>query len=1127
MRSSELLRYAKWASLPIFNGLCHTSHAYTHADAEDIVSAMDLPTNSSYIPHAPLLSTRNGQPFAAHTPAQLFEDVIFELLTGTIRWDTVTATLHDRVALHFVPEVVVKALGAPNALKGFNEAVQAHADPVRVTTEDVLAQSLATPLPVRAPRDPKDSKIAIVGMSCRLPGGAVSNQSFWDLLEKGLDVHRRIPADRFDVDTHWDPTGQNPNASKTPFGCFIDDPALFDAGFFNMSPREAEQTDPMHRLALVTAHEALEQAGFVPNRTPSTNIERVGVFYGQASDDYREVNAGQEIGTYYIPGGNRAFAPGRINYFYKFGGPSFSCDTACSSSLATVQIACTTLWSGDADMVIAGGVNVLTNSDGFAGLCNGHFLTQTGNCKTWDAGADGYCRADGIGSVVMKRLEDAIADNDNILATVLSAATNQSAKAVSITHPHAGAQASLYKRVMDRAGVDPLDVSYVELHGTGTQAGDATEMESVTQVFAPMGPRRRTEPLHIGAVKSNIGHGEAAAGIAALIKVLLMYKKRSIPPHTGIKTELSPVLKKFLDKKRNIHIAFEQTPWKPVYNDTRYAVVNNFSAAGGNTTMLLEEAPVKEIQDDGDDREKHVVAVSAKSKVSLKGNLEALLAYLEENPETSLSDLAYTTLARRMHYNHRIAFSASSIDHVKKQLRYHIDSEEQVRPVPSNPPAVAFAFTGQGAFYPGMGAQLYNSVPSFRDHITHLDSLCQQHGFPSILPVIENIGAETQEEPAPIVTQLTITCLEIALTKYWASLGITPSVVVGASLGEYPALHAAGVLSASDTIFLVGQRAQQLEKHCQLRSHGMMAVRASVEQITECLGDQPYEVACINAPQDTVIDGLQADIASAREKLQAQGYKCHQLDVPYAFHSSQMDPALDSYEQIASSVTFHAPQVPVISPLLSDVVFDAKSIHAQYMRRATREPVNFVGALQAAQEIGIIDHNTVWVEAGPHPVLVSFIRNCLPEVKRLVPTLRRNENNWNTLADSLAGLHSDGLTLQWNEVHRPFEASLRLLDLPSYSWNEKRYWIQYRGTWTLTKGKEVSQPVPSSAVSTLTTSSIHQVLQEDVTGSTATFVARSNLMHPDLFEAANGHRMNDCGVATSVSCLIHLYQNPI
>lgn len=290
-----------------------------------------------------------------------------------------------------------------------------------------------------------------------------------------------------------------------------------------MSPREALQTDPMQRLALVTAYEALEMSGFVPDRTRSTALSRVGTFYGQTSDDYRDVNAAQDIGTYFITGGIRAFGPvstspllpsskfvygltsqqqGRINYFFKFGGPSYSIDTACSSSLAAIQLACTALRNGECDTAVAGGLSVLTSPDLFSGLSRGQFLSKTGSCKTFDDGADGYCRADGIGSVVIKRLTDAELDRDNVLAVILGAGTNHSANAISITHPHAETQSNLYRQVLGQSGVDPLDVGYVEMHGTGTQAGDGTEMRSVLDVFGPERPSRAEDnPLYVGAVK--------------------------------------------------------------------------------------------------------------------------------------------------------------------------------------------------------------------------------------------------------------------------------------------------------------------------------------------------------------------------------------------------------------------------------------------------------------------------------------------------------------------------------------------------------------------------------------------------------------------------------------------------
>ena len=350
-------------------------------------------------------------------------------------------------------------------------------------------------------------------------------------------------------------------------------------------------------------------------------------------------------------------------------------------------------------MIVAGGVNVLTNSDAFAGLSHGHFLTKTPNaCKTWDAEGDGYCRADAVGSIVLKRLEDAVSDNDNILGVITAAGTNHSAEAVSITHPHAGHQAYLGRQSLYQAGVSPSDIGYVEFHGTGTQAGDAEEIQSVMDIFAKR--RSPQNPLHIGAVKANVGHSEAGAGVTALLKVLLILQKNAIPPHVGIKGTINPRFKDL--EKKNIRIPFEKTPWPRPADKKRMAVVNNFSAAGGNTTIILEDGPIRDTSAVGTDpRRTHAVAVSAKSKISLRENLARILAYVETNADrTHLSDLAYSLTARRYHHNHRVAFAASDLDQVKKHLKSALSNIETHKPIPTTgAPPIAFSFTGQGASF--------------------------------------------------------------------------------------------------------------------------------------------------------------------------------------------------------------------------------------------------------------------------------------------------------------------------------------------------------------------------------------------------------------------------------------------
>jgi monodictyphenone polyketide synthase len=783
-------------------------------------------------------------------------------------------------------------------------------------------------------------------------------------------------------------------------------------------------------------------------------------------------------------------------------------------------VACQALWNGTVDMAVAGGVNVLTNPDGFAGLGNGHFLTKGHNaCKTWDATADGYCRADGVGSVVIKRLEDAQADNDNILGVILGAGTNHSAEAVSITHPHAGHQAFLARQVLRQAGVDPLDIGYIELHGTGTQAGDYEEMSGTLEVYAPLN-KHRSQPLHIGAVKSNVGHGESVAGTTALIKVLLMLQKNLIPRHIGIKTEINPRFPKDFDK-RNLHIPFVNKTWPQLAGTQRLAAINNFGAAGGNTMMVLEEAPPRVVAE-CDVRETHIVAVSAKTKTSLGANIERLIGYLKVNPETSLPDLSYTTTTRRAHYTHRVAIATTTVPNLIKQLEARLAKVDSIKPVgKSDPPQIAFAFTGQGASHKSMSLELYRDVATFRDTIHRLDALARGQGFPSFVPALD--GSHPKDHVhSPVITQLALVCTEIALARYWQSLGVKPDVVIGHSLGEYAAMHIAGVVSANDTVFMVGRRAQLLQQKCTIGSHTMMAVRASLSQIEESSDGKPYTVACINGPTDTVLSGTTTEISEVAVLLEAKSYRCIKLDVAYAFHSEQTDPILDDFEIVAKGVRFGEPKLPVISPLVGKVVFDGKTLNANYVRTATREAVDFYSALENAEKVGTIGDETVWIEIGPHPVCTNFVKSTLQSVAVAVPSIRRDDDNWKTMAESMAALHLAGVQVGWNEFNRPFESRLRLLDLPTYSFNDKNHWLQYNGDWCLTKGntfyatETVAKTVPKIQYSEIQTSTVQQIIEQEIEGHAGLVVMQSDLMQPDFLAAANGHRMNDCGVVTSV-----------
>jgi 3-oxoacyl-(acyl-carrier-protein) synthase len=430
-------------------------------------------------PRSPIMSCATGTWLSATDTKSLMASIASTILNEPLMFAKVLSGCKARASQFEDPKCLILPLGPTQNGETLQQLLAdkngLNLDVVLRTPPPVSRESTACSVGNHGPSG--KCKLAIVGMAGRFPDAA-SHEELWKLLEKGLDVHREVPPDRFNFRTHTDPTEKKKNTSITPYGCWIKEPGLFDHRFFSMSPREARNTDPMQRMALTTAYEALEMSGYVPNRTPSTRPDRIGTFYGQTSDDWREINAAQDIDTYFITGGVRAFGPGRINYHFKFTGPSLNIDTACSSSAAAMQVACTALWARDCDTAVVGGLSCMTNPDIFAGLSKGQFLTKKGPCATFDHDADGYCRGDGCATVIVKRLEDALADQDRVLGVILGTATNHSSHAVSITHPHAETQSILSTTILDEAGVDPHDIDYVEMHGTGTQAGDGTEMES-------------------------------------------------------------------------------------------------------------------------------------------------------------------------------------------------------------------------------------------------------------------------------------------------------------------------------------------------------------------------------------------------------------------------------------------------------------------------------------------------------------------------------------------------------------------------------------------------------------------------------------------------------------------------
>ncbi|KAL1970787.1 hypothetical protein VTN77DRAFT_2621 [Rasamsonia byssochlamydoides] len=1112
---SRLRRNVKPFRVPV-HAPYHAPHLYGRVDVDWILKSRNNGTFANYKPRIPLLSSTTGKVMGAKSFEDLLKTALEEILLHQLCWDKVldgcssVLTSAETSSCTILPVATTASQGLMSTLKRVGIP--------NVVLENAIMETSKDNGRMNSTGRSEQSKIAIIGLSGRFPN-APSPEHFWEVLYKGLDVHREVPPDRWDVKTHFDPTGKRRNTSQVPYGCWIEEPGLFDPRFFNMSPREALQADPAQRLALVTAYEALEMAGFVPDSTPSTQKDRVGIFYGMTSDDYREVNSGQDIDTYFIPGGNRAFTPGRINYYFKFSGPSVSVDTACSSSLAAIHMACNSLWRNDCDTAIAGGTNILTNPDNFAGLDRGHFLSRTGNCNTFDDGADGYCRADGVGTVVLKRLEDAQADNDPILGVIVGAYTNHSAEAVSITRPHVGAQAFIFDKLLNEADVNPHDISYIEMHGTGTQAGDAVEMKSVLDVFAPDYRRKPEQTLYLGSAKANIGHGESASGVASLIKVLLMMRENIIPPHCGIKTKINHNFPTDL-KERNVHIAFKPTPWPRPDAAKRKVFINNFSAAGGNTALLLEDGPLPCAEHAvADPRSTHVVAVSARCEISLRNNIKSLVNYINKNIENGvekefLAKLSYTTTARRIHHQFRVIACGSSLVEVRDALEASA-RRESISPIPASTPNVGFVFTGQGAQYAAMGQQLYENSTQFRANIQRFDSIGQSQGFPSFLPLID--GSVPIEELSPLVTQLGTTCLQMALARLWMSWGARPTFVLGHSLGEYAALNIAGVLTAFDTIYLCGRRAQLLEEQCQVGTHAMLAVKASLGQVTPFLDDRVHEVACINAPGETAISGTCDNIDSLSERLAAEGIKATKLRVPFAFHSAQVEPILGQLAECAKGVRFHKPSVPLVSSLLGEVITEINHdiLSPRYLSRHCRETVNFLGALEATRHAKLIGDKTVWIEIGSHPVCSGMIKATLGPQANTVASLRRNEDSWKVLSQSLTCVYLAGIDVQWREYHQDFKSCHQVLHLPAYSWDNKNYWIPYRNDFCLTKGDATVPRAEAQPAQKFLTTSVQKIVEARNEGGKATVIMESDISDPHLNPVIQGHKVNGAALCPS------------
>ena len=535
-------------------------------------------------------------------------------------------------------------------------------------------------------------------------------------------------------------------------------------------------------------------------------------------------------------------------------------------------------------------------------------------------------------------------------------------------------------------------------------------------------------------------------------------------------------------------------------------MINNFSAAGGNSSVLIEDAPVLEPKStEADPRSTHVVAVSAKSSTALVANIKSLLSYMATT-QPALPSLSYTTTARRIHHAFRVMVSASDLAEIHALLENKLGSP-MVQTRTKAAQRVAFAFTGQGSQYIGMGESLLQ-FGTFRSDIERFDGIAQTLGFPPFLPLVEARNADISELP-PLVIQVGTVCIQIAMARLWRSWGVEPCAVVGHSLGEYAALNVAGVLSEADTIFLAGRRAQLLQEDISANTHAMLAIGTGVEEVRSLCAGLNYDIACINAPRETVLSGTNEQIDRILDVLSSTNLKKTRLRVPFAFHSSQMQPILEKFKTAARGVKFHEPKIPLISPLLGEVLKSKEPFGPEYLARHCRETVNFAAALGSAAMDGAIS-SAVWVEIGAHPVVSGLLRNSLDSTLKTVPTLQRNKDTWKVLTTSLSALYESGVDIIWPEYHRDFIPGLSVLRLPSYNWDLKEYWMQYVNDWSLYKGDaQFLQGTPG-----LSTTCVHKLVEEKKEGSKITVVGEVDVLRDDVDPFVRGHRVNNLPLVT-------------